>query len=119
MAKRIIPLFAVIFVCTKAYAYTDDDSIDSQFSFYMILAGVALLLIGTLVSNGKALEGAGKVICGAGLFIGGFGLLGIALIILQWALKAAARLALFALAIVAIGYVLRLIYVWIFGNKDS
>lgn len=120
--NRMKTLFVLwsLFVSLKAFAYDDEeDKIDPEFSFYMILAGLGLLGVGALISQVKISEGFGKIIGGIGFFIGGFGVLGLALILLEWAMKTAVTLALYIGAIALAGYILYHIYLWLFGKKKE
>lgn len=118
--KIILSTVLMILVDIKAFAYADDeDKIDPKFSGYMILAGVVLLAIGAAIASVKAMEGFGKLISGLGFFIGGFGVLGLALILLEWAVKTAITLALFIGGLALAGYILYQIYLWLFGPKKE
>lgn len=95
----------------------DDEKIDPKNSFYMILAGLAFLGIGSLISQAKSLESIGNIIKGIGLVIGGFGLLGIALIAFDWAVRTAITLVIYIGGLALAGYIFYQIYLALFGKK--
>ncbi len=122
MLLKKITLLSVLttLINFKAFAYDDDeDKIDPESMFYMILVGAGILAVGAIISQAKFSAGFGKTISIIGLVIGGLGVVGLALILLEWAMKTAITLALYIGAIVLAGYILYQIYLWIFGPKKK
>ncbi len=118
--KSIFSTLIFLFASTKAMAdFDDEEKIDPQFSFYMILAGAGILFIGKLISSIKQAEKFGNGVSLLGMGIGGFGALGIALLLFDWAYKQAIRLVIAVAVVVGVGYIFYKIYEWITGKNDS
>lgn len=112
-------LLTTLLLSIKAFAYDDEDDIDIDSTLYMTLIGGGIFVVGYIIAQIKFLEKIGGVIYVIGAIIGGLGIVGIALFLLEWAMRTAITMAIYIGAVVLAGYILYQIYLWIVGEKKK